>query len=264
MSASGLKAALVFAARHVSKVPTAYILLAWRNHRVKRYFCGGGAPFSCVETAFPGVHRAFLGARLDRANCVIYYRHIARRRSLAREEAIVGRLHAVSAVACCAAVLSVLIAIAHAGRENVAFPAYQSHVLYDVLDQPDIAEIREAYINPEALKKYRPGTPFPSGTVLTMPTFRALRNEKGDFVRDANGRLVRGPLDRIVVMEKRAGWGAEYPETVRNGEWEYERFKPDGTRDPTASIPGCFQCHKPFEKLDYVFTIQEIVKFKER
>lgn len=157
--------------------------------------------------------------------------------------------------------LLIVINAAIAGREKVAFPAYQTHVLYDVLDQPDIQEVREAYISPEALKNLRPGQPFPSGTVLTMPTFKAKLNEKGEMVRDTNGRLVRGVLDRIVVMEKRAGWGVEYPENLRNGEWEYERFRPDGARDPTADIPGCFQCHKPFSKIDFVFTIQEIVKF---
>jgi hypothetical protein len=28
-------------------------------------------------------------------------------------------------------------------------------------------------------------------------------NDKGELVKDANGRLIRGPLNRIVVMEKR-------------------------------------------------------------
>lgn len=65
-------------------------------------------------------------------------------------------------------------------------------------------------------------------------------------------------------MEKRTGWGAEYPEELRNGEWEYERFRPNGTRDPTADIKGCFQCHKPFGAVDFVFTVQEIIKFKRR
>ena len=73
-----------------------------------------------------------------------------------------------------------------AGQEKVAFPAYQTHVLYDVLDQPDIKEIREAFVNPEALKNIKPGQPLPSGTVLSLPTFKALVNEKGELVKDPN------------------------------------------------------------------------------
>jgi len=174
------------------------------------------------------------------------------------------RFHVAVALVFAAVAALLVVVAAKAGREKVAFPAYQNHVLYDVLDQPDLAEIREAYITPEALTKFRADRTFPSGTVLTMPTFKALTNEKGEFVRDANGRLVRGRLDRIVVMEKRTGWGAEYPEDFRNGEWEYERFRPDGARDTTADIPGCFKCHKPFAKLDFVFTIQEIDRFARR
>jgi hypothetical protein len=153
---------------------------------------------------------------------------------------------------------------ASADREKVLFPEYQTHVLYDVLDQPDLKEIREAYVNSEALKGFKPGEPFPSGTVLSLPTFKALLNEAGELVRDPNGRLVRGRLDRIVVMEKRAGWGVEYPEELRNGEWEYERFLPDGARDPGADIPGCFKCHKPKAELDFVFTLPQLERFSRR
>jgi hypothetical protein len=44
----------------------------------------------------------------------------------------------------------ILTTPALAGQEKVAFPLYQNHVLYTVLDQPDLKELREAYINSEA------------------------------------------------------------------------------------------------------------------
>lgn len=156
---------------------------------------------------------------------------------------------------------AVVASPASAGRDEVAFPLYQTHVLYDVLDQPDLKEVREALVNPEAFKALKPNQPLPYGTILTLPTFKALLDDKGELVRDANGRLVRGRLDRIVVMEKRMGWGTEYPEDLRNGEWEYERFKPDGSRDQTADIPGCFKCHKPKADLDFVFTLPQLLQF---
>ncbi|HKZ05113.1 MAG TPA: cytochrome P460 family protein [Methylomirabilota bacterium] len=160
--------------------------------------------------------------------------------------------------------LFILTASATAGPEKVAFPAYQTHVLYEVLDQPDIKELREAYINLEAFKALKPGQPLPNGTVLSLPTFKALVNDKGELVKDPNGRLVRGRLDRIVVMEKRTGWGVEYPEDLRNGEWEYARFLPDGTRDPRANIKGCFECHKPESARDFVFTLPQLLEAARR
>ena len=154
----------------------------------------------------------------------------------------------------------ILTTPALAGQEKVAFPLYQNHVLYTVLDQPDLKELREAYINPEAFKALQPGQPMPYGTILSLPTFKALVDEKGELVKDPNGRLVRGRLDRVVVMEKRPGWGAEYPEELRNGEWEYARFLGDGSRDPKANIKGCFECHKPEAQRDFVFTLTELLK----
>lgn len=160
-----------------------------------------------------------------------------------------------------AAIVLITATLSIAGEEKVNFPAYQTHILYDVLDQPDVKEIREAYINLEALKNLKPRQPLPSGTVLSLPTFKALVNEKGELVKDPNGRLVRGPLDRIVVMEKRTGWGIEYPEDLRNGEWEYARFLPDGKRDPKADIKGCFVCHKPKSEEDFIFTWPQLIRF---
>ena len=62
-------------------------------------------------------------------------------------------------------------------------------------------------------------------------------------------------------MEKRTGWGVEYPEDIRNGEWEYARFRPDGTLAAQVDYKGCFQCHKPEREQDFVFTYSQLVKF---
>jgi hypothetical protein len=47
-----------------------------------------------------------------------------------------------------AAIVLIATTLSIAGEEKVNFPACQTHVLYDVLDQPDVKEIREAYIKP--------------------------------------------------------------------------------------------------------------------
>lgn len=123
-----------------------------------------------------------------------------------------------------------------------------------------LAEVSTAILFIEAFRALKPGQPLPNGTVLSLPTFKALLNDKGELVKDPNGRLVRGRLDRVVVMEKRKGWGVEYPENLRNGEWEYARFLADGTRDPQANIKGCFECHKPESARDFVFTLPQLLE----
>ena len=123
-----------------------------------------------------------------------------------------------------------------------------------------LAEVSTAILFIEAFRALKRGQPLPNGTVLSLPTFKALLNDKGELVKDPNGRLVRGRLDRVVVMEKRKGWGVEYPENLRNGEWEYARFLADGTRDPQANIKGCFECHKPESARDFVFTLPQLLE----
>ncbi len=157
-----------------------------------------------------------------------------------------------------------IMTLAIAGAEKVAFPHYQTHVLYDVLDQPENKEVRELYVNAEALASLKAGQPLPSGTVLSAPTFKAVLNDKGELVKDVNGRLLRGRLDRVVVMEKRTGWGAEYPSEVRNGEWEYARFGADGAASANVKYDACFQCHKPKADQDFVFSYDQLVKAAQR
>ena len=156
------------------------------------------------------------------------------------------------------------ITAAAADTDQIAFPLYQTHVLYAVYDLPRTKQVREAYINPEALKHVRPGEPLPSGTVLTMPAFKAVLDERGEPVKDANGRYIRGSLELILVMEKRTGWGAEYPEDLRNGEWKYQRFRPAGARDEQVDSKVCLACHKPKRADDYVFTMPDLVEFSRQ
>jgi hypothetical protein len=156
------------------------------------------------------------------------------------------------------AAFALLATATGSGPEKITFPLYQSHTLVRIVDRDDIKEVREIFANPESIKAARAGEALPSGTTLTMVHFKARVSEKGELLRDPNGRLVKGDVDRIGVMEKRTGWGAEYPEEIRNGEWEYALFKPDGSRNETANVKACFQCHKPKSAQDFVFSFPEL------
>jgi hypothetical protein len=76
--------------------------------------------------------------------------------------------------------------------------------------------------------------------------------------KDANGRFIKGDLVGYAVMEKRTGWGVEYPEEKRNGEWEYQVFMPDRKINEKANLNSCFECHKPHASTDYLFTADKI------
>ena len=147
-----------------------------------------------------------------------------------------------------------------AGPDNIVFPSsYKNHVHYATVDRPDNKTVREIYISPESAKMVKPGEPLPHGTVITMEVYRARVDEKGEPVKDAAGRFIKGDLTGIFVMEKQPGWGGDYQEDIRNGEWEYARFTAEGQRHPNADTAPCFQCHKPLSSQDFVFTQPQLL-----
>lgn len=55
-----------------------------------------------------------------------------------------------------------------------------------------------------------------------------------------------------MFMEKRTGWGAEYPPEKRNGEWEYQAFNADKSVNDREDLNRCFSCHTSKAPQDFV------------
>lgn len=128
---------------------------------------------------------------------------------------------------------------AKAGGELVTFPeSYADGVRYATVERGNIRE--EIFTSRAAIDAVKNGQPIPSGTVITMEDYR-------------DGRLFR-----YVVMEKRAGWGAEYSPDKRNGEWEFQAFNADRSVNRNENLDRCFSCHKSRERQDFVFTVDRM------
>ena len=159
----------------------------------------------------------------------------------------------IASVAGTLAALAVIVPV-RAGGDKVAFPAdYAAGELFTTVDRADNKQFREFYTSAAALAAAKKGEPLPNGTVITMLQYAAKLDAQGNPEKDANGRFIKGNLVAYAVMEKRTGWGAEYPDNVRNGEWEYQVFKADKTPNAAANLAACFNCHKPYDKQDFVF-----------
>ena len=146
-----------------------------------------------------------------------------------------------------------------ASADNVVFQDYTKGVVYMTIDRPQNKQLTEYYISKEAIDAAEKGMPLPSGTVIAAVAFAAKLDEQGNPAKDANGKFTKtgNPLG-YRVMEKRAGWGGDYPDSKRNGEWEYQVFNADKSVNPTANLNGCFMCHKPQASNDYVFTYEKL------
>ena len=168
------------------------------------------------------------------------------------------RIHVATASIAAVAALTAL-APARGGGDKVAFPDnHATGVLFTTVDRADNKQFREFYTSAQALDAAKKGEPLPDGTVITMLQYAAKLDAQGNPEKDADGRFIKGNLLGYAVMEKRTGWGAEYPDNVRNGDWEYQAFKADKSPNTAANLTACFNCHKPLDKQDFVFLYDKL------
>jgi hypothetical protein len=157
-----------------------------------------------------------------------------------------------------ATVASAVIAVVAAG-DKVVFPEnYARGALYWVQDRPANKQVREYYINQEAIEAVGQGLPLPSGTVITVVQYNTQLDAEGNPVKGPNGRFIKTDIRGYTAMEKRTGWGSEYPANVRNGEWEYQTFTANKMPNTTADLSACFTCHKKQEQMDFVFSYDNL------
>jgi Cytochrome P460 len=158
--------------------------------------------------------------------------------------------------------LGVVVFASHvkAGGDKVVFPeGFDKGVLYTTVDRADNKQYRELYTSQAAIDAAKKGQPLPDGTVITLVQYKAKLDAAGNPEKDANGRFIKTDLLAYTVMEKRKGWGAEYDEKIRNGEWEYQAFTAAKAVNANAKLTACFECHKPLPSAkDFVFTYDKL------
>ena len=130
--------------------------------------------------------------------------------------------------------------------DRVGFPAgYQDtfKLLY-VFDNYQNRQIRKVYGN-DVAASVTPGQVFnfPYGSIVLFESYTVKEDSNGEPVLDDKGRFIPNNLTTIFVMRKEIGFGADYKE-IRNGEWEYASYRPDGSTATAPSGTGtCALCH---------------------
>ena len=166
---------------------------------------------------------------------------------------------AAAAAACVAAVSFAQQALVPPGPNKLKFPQnWDKGVMYATVDRHDTKQYREFYTSAEAVQAARDGKEIPNGTVITLAAYAAKLDAEGKPVKDATGRFVKDKLVAVNSMQKEAGWGNDIPAAVRNGDWIYQSFSPDGQVNDKANLTGCFQCHLPFSKDQYLTNLAKL------
>jgi hemoglobin len=125
------------------------------------------------------------------------------------------------------------------------------------IDRHDAAQVREIYVNQVGAAARR-GHAFPNDTIFVMEIYQARPHADGAPAFDPSGRLVKGPLQKLYVMAKGDGWGdGVQPRGLRNGDWIYSAFLPDGKTPAPDGLASCRGCHRPLSNRDYVHRYDE-------
>src|SRR2546422_2917516 len=130
--------------------------------------------------------------------------------------------------------------------DSVGFPSgyKDTYTLFYTFDNYQNRQIRKVYGN-SAAASVTPGevSNFPYGSIVLFESYSVKEDSTGEPVLDSDGRFIPNTLTTIFVMRKEKGFGADYKE-LRNGEWEYASYRPDGSFASQPSATGsCAQCH---------------------
>ena len=162
-------------------------------------------------------------------------------------------------VSVAAAALVGLTAAALAGPERISFPAdYKtSFTQYNAGERLNGEQYAKMFANDQALQAARDGSDMPDGAQIVMEVYKPKMDADGEPIRDADDSLMPGDLAAVAVMEVGAGWGAAYPEDLRNGDWDFGLFEPTGAiKNPEAT--ACLECHVPYGDTAYMHTYDEL------
>ena len=129
---------------------------------------------------------------------------------------------------------------------RVALPEnWSDWVLYRTSDRGSVIE--DMYAPKEVMTAMKKAESFPYGTRLLLVEYHSRSGE-------------RAGVRRYIVMQKEKGWGAIYPESLRNGEWEYQAYHGDRRAFTESEDPvsRCLSCHLSAAASDYVYSAEDL------
>lgn len=158
--------------------------------------------------------------------------------------------------------LSMIAAMAYADQERIAFPAdykakFSNYLSLDRVQNDD--QIIRLFANDVALAAASEGRELPDGSILVGEIYAAKKDKDGKVVVSTLGRRIRDKFAAVAVMQKGAGWGSAFPDELRNGDWDFAIFSPDGQR-LNKDLNACRQCHAPLKDTQHVFSLQHLAK----
>jgi cytochrome c553 len=149
-------------------------------------------------------------------------------------------------------------------KTAVSFPEnYKStFTKYDTINFPATNQVRYYYANNTAVQAAKAGKPLPNGSMIFTEVYTAKLGTDGKPVMGSDGFFVPDQLLLYTAMAREAGWGKDFPEMLRNDDWNYAVFTTAKQQRPGVNQAECLACHKPLDKTSYTFTLKELASAK--
>ncbi|HEX7403166.1 MAG TPA: cytochrome P460 family protein, partial [Usitatibacter sp.] len=149
-------------------------------------------------------------------------------------------------------------------KSGVAFPEgyKEKFAKYHTINFPATKQVRYYYANDVAARAAREGKALPDGSVLFAEVYSAKLDGSQNPMADEHGFFVPDKLVAYTAMEREAGWGKDFPDMLRNENWNYAVFTTAKQPRPGVNQAECLACHKPLDKASYTFTLKELAAAK--
>lgn len=150
----------------------------------------------------------------------------------------------------------------HAAGHTIAFPkdyktTFTNYLSLDRTQNP--GQIIRLFANDIAIAGPGPDGKLADGAIIVGEVYKARKDKDGNVVTSDLGRQVRGKLAVLAVMQKGKGWGAQFPDELRNGDWDFSAFKPDGS-SAKKDLNKCRGCHAPLTDTDHLFSFDHLTQ----
>ena len=149
-------------------------------------------------------------------------------------------------------------------KSSVTFPEgyKESFTKYHTVNFPATKQVRYYYGNKAAVAAAKAGKTLPDGSVLFVEVYSAKVDAEGKPVTGGDGFYAAEKLLFYTAMARDAGWGKDIPDMLRNSDWNYAVFTTDKQHRAGANQAECLACHKPLDKVSYLFTLKELAAAK--
>ena len=149
---------------------------------------------------------------------------------------------------------------AHIERTRLQFPENykRDFVHYHSINFPERGQVRKYFVNKVALAAAAEGRPMPQGSFFLVEVYAAKMDAAKKPVVGTDGLYEQEKLLLYTAMETQPGWGDEFPDLIRNADWNYALFNTDKTVRAGVNQAECLACHKPLDKDSFLFLIKPL------